>query len=151
MLTYFNFHLFVLVWLKILDGTTNFAHGYPSFSVSIGVLYRGKPAAATVVIVNSFINNSLFRTCWSKHQTGKETSKIELFIDLILKFFVHYPYSYDLRINSNGSFFITLGISFEHCPLPLFGATLCLFQFSLQNDRVGLDFKEMRLVLRGER
>ncbi|XP_078166810.1 myo-inositol monophosphatase like 1 [Carex rostrata] len=32
-----------------LDGTTNFAHGYPSFSVSIGVLYRGKPAAATVV------------------------------------------------------------------------------------------------------
>ncbi|GJN19091.1 hypothetical protein PR202_gb06329 [Eleusine coracana subsp. coracana] len=31
-----------------LDGTTNFAHGYPSFSVSIGVLFRGKPAAATV-------------------------------------------------------------------------------------------------------
>lgn len=32
-----------------LDGTTNFAHGYPSFAVSIGVLYRGKPAAASVV------------------------------------------------------------------------------------------------------
>ncbi|KAM0880644.1 hypothetical protein ACQ4PT_033436 [Festuca glaucescens] len=34
-----------------LDGTTNFAHGYPSFSVSIGVLFRGKPAAATVAMV----------------------------------------------------------------------------------------------------
>ncbi|XP_050232362.1 phosphatase IMPL1, chloroplastic [Mercurialis annua] len=32
-----------------LDGTTNFAHGYPSFAVSVGVLYRGKPAAAAVV------------------------------------------------------------------------------------------------------
>lgn len=32
-----------------LDGTTNFAHGYPSFGVSIAVLYRGKPLAATVV------------------------------------------------------------------------------------------------------
>ncbi|KAL0398135.1 UNVERIFIED_CONTAM: Phosphatase IMPL1, chloroplastic [Sesamum radiatum] len=32
-----------------LDGTTNFAHCYPSFAVSIGVLYKGKPAAATVV------------------------------------------------------------------------------------------------------
>lgn len=32
-----------------LDGTTNFAHGYPSFAVSIAVLYRGRPLAATVV------------------------------------------------------------------------------------------------------
>ncbi|XP_057749262.1 phosphatase IMPL1, chloroplastic isoform X2 [Arachis stenosperma] len=32
-----------------LDGTTNFAHGYPSFAVSVGVLYRGRPAAAAVV------------------------------------------------------------------------------------------------------
>ncbi|PIN14625.1 Inositol monophosphatase [Handroanthus impetiginosus] len=32
-----------------LDGTTNFAHCYPSFAVSIGVLYKGKPAAAAVV------------------------------------------------------------------------------------------------------
>ncbi|XP_024008796.1 phosphatase IMPL1, chloroplastic [Eutrema salsugineum] len=32
-----------------LDGTTNFAHEYPSFAVSVGVLYRGKPAAASVV------------------------------------------------------------------------------------------------------
>lgn len=31
------------------DGTTNFAHGYPSFAVSVGVLFRGKPAAAAVV------------------------------------------------------------------------------------------------------
>ncbi|KAM1138298.1 hypothetical protein ACFX2B_035796 [Malus domestica] len=29
-----------------LDGTTNFAHGYPSFAVSVGVLFRGKPVAA---------------------------------------------------------------------------------------------------------
>ncbi|KAK1279177.1 hypothetical protein QJS04_geneDACA017531 [Acorus gramineus] len=33
-----------------LDGTTNFAHGYPSFAVSVGVLFRGKPAAASVVV-----------------------------------------------------------------------------------------------------
>ncbi|GAB2298203.1 Phosphatase impl1, chloroplastic [Dionaea muscipula] len=32
-----------------LDGTTNFAHCYPSFAVSVGVLFRGKPAAAAVV------------------------------------------------------------------------------------------------------
>ncbi|EFJ33185.1 hypothetical protein SELMODRAFT_167524 [Selaginella moellendorffii] len=32
-----------------LDGTTNFAHGYPSFAVSVAVLYKGRPAAATVV------------------------------------------------------------------------------------------------------
>ncbi|KAI5062900.1 hypothetical protein GOP47_0021447 [Adiantum capillus-veneris] len=32
-----------------LDGTTNFAHGYPSFAVSVGVLYRGRPLAASVV------------------------------------------------------------------------------------------------------
>ncbi|KAJ8758586.1 hypothetical protein K2173_000307 [Erythroxylum novogranatense] len=32
-----------------LDGTTNFAHGYPSFAVSVGVLFQGKPVAATVV------------------------------------------------------------------------------------------------------
>ncbi|XP_065852489.1 phosphatase IMPL1, chloroplastic [Euphorbia lathyris] len=32
-----------------LDGTTNFAHGYPSFAVSVGVLFRGNPVAAAVV------------------------------------------------------------------------------------------------------
>ncbi|KAL6629912.1 hypothetical protein ACP70R_029677 [Stipagrostis hirtigluma subsp. patula] len=42
-----------------LDGTTNFAHGYPSFSVSIGVLFRGKPAAASVV---EFCGGPM---CWS--------------------------------------------------------------------------------------
>lgn len=31
------------------DGTTNFAHGYPSFAVSVGVLFRGRPVAAAVV------------------------------------------------------------------------------------------------------
>jgi len=35
---------------KFADGTTNFAHGYPSFAVSVGVLYQGNPAAAAVVI-----------------------------------------------------------------------------------------------------
>jgi myo-inositol-1(or 4)-monophosphatase len=47
------------VILPPLDGTTNFAHGYPSFSVSIGVLFRGKPAASTVV---EFCGGPM---CWS--------------------------------------------------------------------------------------
>ncbi|PIA63966.1 hypothetical protein AQUCO_00201348v1 [Aquilegia coerulea] len=42
-----------------LDGTTNFAHGYPSFAVSVGVLYRGKPAAASVV---EFVGGPM---CWN--------------------------------------------------------------------------------------
>ncbi|XP_043807727.1 phosphatase IMPL1, chloroplastic isoform X2 [Manihot esculenta] len=39
-----------------LDGTTNFAHGYPSFAVSVGVLFRGNPAAAAVV---EFVGGSM--------------------------------------------------------------------------------------------
>ena len=38
-------------WLWVvdpLDGTTNFAHGYPHFAVSILVLYKGELAAAAV-------------------------------------------------------------------------------------------------------
>ncbi|KAL0815012.1 hypothetical protein Bca101_071455 [Brassica carinata] len=42
-----------------LDGTTNFAHGYPSFAVSVGVLYRGNPAAASVV---EFVGGPM---CWN--------------------------------------------------------------------------------------
>ncbi|GAU45230.1 hypothetical protein TSUD_138020 [Trifolium subterraneum] len=42
-----------------LDGTTNFAHGYPSFAVSVGVLYQGKPTAATVV---EFVGGPM---CWN--------------------------------------------------------------------------------------
>ncbi|XP_028759280.1 phosphatase IMPL1, chloroplastic [Neltuma alba] len=42
-----------------LDGTTNFAHGYPSFAVSVGVLYRGNPAAAAVV---EFVGGPM---CWN--------------------------------------------------------------------------------------
>jgi hypothetical protein len=34
-----------------VDGTTNFAHGYPSFAVSVGVLFQGNPAAASVVLI----------------------------------------------------------------------------------------------------
>ena len=52
----FTFHFFVFsLRLKLserdycIDGTTNFAHCYPSFAVSVGVLFRGKPAAAAVV------------------------------------------------------------------------------------------------------
>jgi myo-inositol-1(or 4)-monophosphatase len=39
-------------WLWVidpLDGTTNFVHGYPSFSVSIGVLHQNKPVVGVVV------------------------------------------------------------------------------------------------------
>ena len=32
-----------------LDGTTNFAHGYPCFAVSIGLLERGEPIVAAVL------------------------------------------------------------------------------------------------------
>ncbi|GAB4819790.1 hypothetical protein N2152v2_006836 [Parachlorella kessleri] len=32
-----------------IDGTTNFAHGYPSFSISVAVLHRTLPVAACVV------------------------------------------------------------------------------------------------------
>lgn len=42
-----------------LDGTTNFAHGYPSFAVSVGVLFRGKPVAAAVV---EFVGGPM---CWN--------------------------------------------------------------------------------------
>jgi myo-inositol-1(or 4)-monophosphatase len=31
-----------------LDGTTNFAHGFPVFCVSLGVHFRGRPAAAVI-------------------------------------------------------------------------------------------------------
>ncbi|XP_078437120.1 myo-inositol monophosphatase like 1 [Wolffia australiana] len=42
-----------------LDGTTNFAHGYPCFAVSVGVLFHGKPIAATVV---EFVGGPM---CWN--------------------------------------------------------------------------------------
>lgn len=42
-----------------LDGTTNFAHCYPSFAVSVGVLFRGNPAAAAVV---EFVGGPM---CWN--------------------------------------------------------------------------------------
>jgi myo-inositol-1(or 4)-monophosphatase len=32
-----------------LDGTTNFAHSFPSFGVSVGLLHRGEPVAGSVV------------------------------------------------------------------------------------------------------
>ncbi|PON45573.1 Inositol monophosphatase [Parasponia andersonii] len=45
-----------------LDGTTNFAHGYPSFAVSVGVLFRGKPAAASVIFQVEFVGGPM---CWN--------------------------------------------------------------------------------------
>ncbi|KAK4803328.1 hypothetical protein SAY86_001531 [Trapa natans] len=42
-----------------LDGTTNFAHGYPSFAVSVGVLFQGNPVAAAVV---EFVGGPM---CWN--------------------------------------------------------------------------------------
>lgn len=42
-----------------LDGTTNFAHCYPSFAVSVAVLFRGNPAAASVV---EFVGGPM---CWN--------------------------------------------------------------------------------------
>ncbi|KAF4361845.1 phosphatase IMPL1, chloroplastic [Cannabis sativa] len=45
-----------------LDGTTNFAHCYPSFAVSVGVLFRGKPVAASVV---EFVGGPM---CWNTRQ-----------------------------------------------------------------------------------
>ncbi|KAF3527336.1 hypothetical protein DY000_02037263, partial [Brassica cretica] len=50
-------------------GTTNFAHGYPSFAVSVGVLYRGNPAAASVV---EFVGGPM---CWNT-RTFSATAEI---------------------------------------------------------------------------
>ncbi|NJK60147.1 MAG: inositol monophosphatase [Oscillatoriales cyanobacterium SM2_1_8] len=55
-----------------LDGTTNFAHGYPFATVSIGLLYQGEPV---VGVVYDPFHDELFRgivgegaTCWSGGQ-----------------------------------------------------------------------------------
>ncbi len=40
-----------------LDGTTNFAHGYPVFAVSIGLLHRGEPL---VGVVYNPVNGQMF-------------------------------------------------------------------------------------------
>ncbi|GMH02677.1 hypothetical protein Nepgr_004516 [Nepenthes gracilis] len=50
-----------------LDGTTNFAHCYPSFAVSVGVLFQGKPTAAAVV---EFVGGPM---CWNT-RTFKATA-----------------------------------------------------------------------------
>lgn len=58
------FHIIIYLMSEsdtLVDGTTNFAHGYPSFAVSIGVLFRGKPATAAVVVKAWF---KLFMTCF---------------------------------------------------------------------------------------
>ena len=43
-----------------LDGTTNFAHGYPAAAVSIGLLLNGEPVMGVVFDV---FRNELFRAC----------------------------------------------------------------------------------------
>jgi myo-inositol-1(or 4)-monophosphatase len=46
------------VWhVDPLDGTTNFAHGYPCFAISLGLLERGEPVAG---VVFDPIHNELF-------------------------------------------------------------------------------------------
>ena len=49
-----------------LDGTTNFVHGYPSFAVSIGVLYQGRPIVGVVLELPS---NRLFSAIRGKGAT----------------------------------------------------------------------------------
>ncbi|KAJ9707957.1 hypothetical protein PVL29_000156 [Vitis rotundifolia] len=65
-----------------LDGTTNFAHCYPSFAVSVGVLFRGKPAAAAVV---EFVGGPM---CWNTRifsaTTGNKVLSNELYLMHIL-------------------------------------------------------------------
>ncbi len=58
-----------------LDGTTNFAHGYPFATVSIGLLYRGEPV---VGVVYDPFHDELFRgaigqeaVCWSGGQARR--------------------------------------------------------------------------------
>ncbi len=43
-----------------LDGTTNFAHGYPCSSVSIGLLHQGQP---TLGVVCDVFQGHLYRAC----------------------------------------------------------------------------------------
>ena len=41
----------VPVWvIDPLDGTTNFAHSFPSFATSVGLLYKGQVVAGSVVV-----------------------------------------------------------------------------------------------------
>ncbi|KAI7751438.1 hypothetical protein M8C21_022921 [Ambrosia artemisiifolia] len=55
-----------------LDGTTNFAHGYPSFAVSVGVLYRGRPAAAAVAcLAHEPCQDGLFWSYSIDHSQGR--------------------------------------------------------------------------------
>lgn len=88
-------------FVKSTDGTTNFAHGYPSFAVSVGVLFRGKPIAAAVV--NSLLNcmavkkvgflNKPFKGSNCSSSRSRETIQAQSILSLfcktnkILKFF----------------------------------------------------------------
>ncbi|KAB2637570.1 EH domain-containing protein 1-like [Pyrus ussuriensis x Pyrus communis] len=53
--------------------TTNFEHGYPSFAVSVGFLFRGRPVAAAVV------GRSLLVTGFGYEQDDVWITNIELF------------------------------------------------------------------------
>lgn len=45
-----SLHRSDIVWvIDPLDGTTNFVHGYPSFGVSIGVIYKDEPVIGVVM------------------------------------------------------------------------------------------------------
>ncbi|KAH0452792.1 hypothetical protein IEQ34_017116 [Dendrobium chrysotoxum] len=57
------FYFFSWFFFVFPNGTTNFAHCYPSFGVSIGVLFRGRPAAASVVYdLVEFVGGPM---CWN--------------------------------------------------------------------------------------
>ena len=54
-----------LCWcIDPLDGTTNFAHGYPFFATSVGLIWKGKPLLGSVAV--PFLNE----TYWCSPQQG---------------------------------------------------------------------------------
>lgn len=90
----------------LLDGTTNFAHGYPSFAVSVGVLFQGNPAAAAVVIITSVL-------FWIFHNFSYE---VEWHINFYFQVeFVGGPMCWNTRI-----FSATAGMDISNCTYSFF-------------------------------
>lgn len=65
-----------------VDGTTNFAHGYPSFAVSVGVLFQGNPAAAAVVLMklNFFLKDNEVKQKSLKIEQLKKKGKLTIYV-----------------------------------------------------------------------
>jgi 3'-phosphoadenosine 5'-phosphosulfate (PAPS) 3'-phosphatase len=49
------------VLLKIVDGTTNFVHGFPYVCISLGLIYKRRPILG--VIYNPFLNHLVRLFC----------------------------------------------------------------------------------------